>query len=123
MPKTQKIKTPVAFTLSKIDTLDDLFLDEESPLRKPSTHNGNLDLDDVRAMSVEIESYFKTWINPNFCKYIASSFKTYYYFGISSLGTHPNEQDRIVGINPRRVEDPFLWILSRLGFVKCRKRR
>lgn len=122
LSKTQKIKVPVAFTLSKVDTLDALF-DKESPLQKQSIHNGNLDIDNVKSLSVEIESYLKSWLNPNFCNHIKSSFKTYYYFGISSLGTPPNEHDRIIGINPRNVEDPFLWILSRLGYIKCRKGR
>lgn len=119
---TQKVKVPIAFTLSKIDTL--------FPLLEPGSefhHAGHLarsfDLDDVQSVHSEIQSYLSLWMNPNFCNIIHSSFARYNYFGISSLGEQPDQNNRLSAINPIRVEDPFLWILYLFGLIRGKKRR
>jgi Double-GTPase 2 len=114
---TQPAKVPIAFTLSKIDTLFPL-LDPSSALCRPSEHLGYLDLDDVQSVSTEIDNYLRTWININFCNFINASFATHHYFGVSSLGKEPDSHKRLSTVSPLRVEDPFLWILYKLGLVK-----
>lgn len=119
---TQKVKVPIAFTLSKIDTL--------FPLLEPGSefhHAGHLarsfDLDDVQSVHSEILTYLSLWMNPNFCNIIHNSFARYNYFGISSLGEQPDQNNRLSAINPIRVEDPFLWILYQFGLIRGKKRR
>jgi GTPase SAR1 family protein len=119
---TQKIKIPIAFSLSKVDTLFPLF-EPGSELHHPGHHPGIMDLDDVQSVHTEIATYLSAWISPNFCRMIDDSFARYHYFGISSLGEQPNAQNRLSDVNPLRVEDPFLWILYQLGLVKGRSRR
>ena len=119
---TQKVKIPLAFTLSKIDTLRPL-LEPGSPLLLPGDHRGGyLDLDDVQSVSTEIANYMADWINPSFCNIINTGFASYNYFGVSSLGEQP-DNDHLSRVSPLRVEDPFLWLLYKLDLIKGKKRR
>lgn len=114
---TQPAKVPIAFTLSKVDTLFPL-LDRGSALHRPSEHLGYLDLDDIQGISTEIDNYLRSWINVNFCNFVHASFATHQYFGVSSLGREPDVHQRLSTVSPLRVEDPFLWILYKLGLIK-----
>lgn len=122
MKPTQKVKVPIAFTLSKADTLLPL-IDPGSAIRRPGEHVGHVDLDDVQSVSTEISNYFSTWISPNFCDIINNNFSSYRYFGVSSLGEQPDAHDHLSTVSPLRVEDPFLWILSELGLIRGKKGR
>ena len=119
---TQKVKTPLAFTLSKVDTLAPL-LEPGSELLHPGNHFSQLDLDDVQSVSTEIGNYLSEWINPNFCSVIDKNFAYYRYFGVSSLGEQPDAHNRLSTVSPLRVEDPFLWMLYKLNLIKGKKRR
>ncbi len=122
LPATKKITVPIAFTLSKVDTLLSI-VEPGSALQRPSEHFGILDLADVQSMSTEIANYLKTWINPNFCTTIDHNFARYRYFGASSLGGMPDANNHLVKVEPLRVEDPFLWILYELDLIKGKKGR
>jgi Double-GTPase 2 len=117
---TRPTKVPIAFTLSKVDTLFPL-LDPGSALHRPSEHSEYLDLDDIQGVSTEIDNYLRSWINVNFCNFVNASFATHHYFGVSSLGREPDAQKRLLTVSPLRVEDPFLWILYKLGLIKGRR--
>lgn len=119
---TKKVKTPVAFALSKIDTLRPIVAPDSALLRQ-SEHFGALDLDDIQSVSTEVGSYLQTWINPNFTNIINLNFNRYCYFGVSSLGSQPDAQNHLAVVNPKRVEDPFLWILYQLSLIKGKKGR
>jgi GTPase SAR1 family protein len=119
---TQKVKVPIAFTLSKIDTLFPL-LEPGSEFHHAGHLAGLFDLDDVQSVHSEIQTYLSLWMNPNFCNIIHSSFARYNYFGISSLGEQPDQNNRLSAINPIRVEDPFLWILHQFGLIRGKRRR
>lgn len=119
---TRKVKIPVAFTVSKIDTLRPIVAPDSALLRQ-SEHFGSLDLEDVQSVSTEVGSYLQTWINPNFTTTINLNFDRYRYFGVSSLGSQPDAHNRLTTVNPRRVEDPFLWILYQLALIKGKKGR
>jgi hypothetical protein len=118
---TEKVKVPVAFTLSKLDTLFPL-LEAGSEFHHPGGHDGYLDLDDVQSVHTEISNYLASWINPNFCGIIHNSFARYNYFGVSSLGSQPDAGNHLSTISPLRVEDPFLWILFQHGLIQGMKR-
>jgi hypothetical protein len=117
---TQKIKVPIAFTLSKVDTLIPI-LEPGSALQRPSSHPGWVDLDDVQSVDTEISHYLTEWINPAFLIGIRNDFASYNYFGVSSLGEQPDTNDHLSTVSPLRVEDPFLWLLYKLGLVKGKK--
>ncbi len=119
---THKIKVPVAFTLSKVDTMFSL-LDPGSALHHPGGHSGYLDLDDVESVHTEIANYLAAWISPNFCDIIHNNFAHYRFFGVSSLGEQPDLDNCLSHVSPLRIEDPFLWILFRLRLVRGVTRR
>ena len=118
---TQKINIPIAFSLSKVDTLFSLF-EPGSELHHPGNHPGIIDLDDVQSVHTEVAAYLAAWMTPNFCRMIDDSFAHYHYFGVSSLGEQPDAQNRLLNVSPLRVEDPFLWILYQFGLVKGQSR-
>jgi len=117
---TQKVTIPIAFALSKIDVLSSL-LDRSSALMRPSDHPGYVNLEDVESVNTEISNYLKTWIGINFYNTVRDGFAHYHYFGVSSLGEPPDSNNRLSVVSPLRVEDPFLWILYKLGLVRGRK--
>lgn len=117
---TQKVKVPVAFTLSKVDTLLPI-LDPGATLQRPSNHPAWLDLYDVQSVHTDISHYLTEWINPSFLIGVDNGFAIYNFFGVSSLGEQPDANDRLTTVSPLRVEDPFLWLLYKLGLIKGKK--
>ncbi len=119
----QKVRIPIAFTLSKIDALESL-LAPGSPLRGPgeSEAYGYLDLDEVQNVSTEIENYLREWVGPSFRIIIKHKFQCYKFFAVSSLGHTPQQNNRLSVVSPRRVEEPFLWLLYKLGLIEGKKR-
>lgn len=116
---SKKISTPVAFTLSKVDTLRELVAPDSTLLRH-SEHYHALDLADVQSVSTEIGNYVQAWITPGFYNEIDYKFANYRFFGVSSLGNQPDASGR-VKIEPLRVEDPFLWLLHQFKLIKGKK--
>jgi hypothetical protein len=119
--RSPKIKTPVAFTLSKIDALlnVDGIIDPGSPLRRAGGHAGYLNNADVEAINAEIESHLYRWMNDGaFKQLIGSHFEDYCFFGMSALGRSPNADGTLDSIEPLRVADPMLWLFKKYGFIR-----
>jgi hypothetical protein len=117
---TAKIKTPIAFVLSKIDTLLPL-IDASSTLSMTGEHFGYFNLADAQSIHTEIGNYLQTWMGGGFSNRVEANFNCFHYFGVSSLGHSPDQQGKIDTISPIRVEDPFLWILYQLKLIKGQK--
>lgn len=115
----QKIDRPVAFTLSKIDTLYPI-IDPGSALFRTGEHFGFLNLRDVETVHTEIFNYVQAWMGPAFNNTVRSSFRNYRYFGVSALGRAPN-REVIQAVTPLRVEDPALWIFHQFGLIAGKK--
>lgn len=111
----QKIERPVAFTLSKIDTLYPI-IDPGSALFRTGEHFGYLNLRDVETVHTEISNYLQAWVGPIFNSTVSSSFRTYRYFGVSALGRAP-ERGSVQAVTSLRIEDPALWILYQFGQI------
>jgi len=122
MRATDPIDTPVALAFSKIDSVRPLF-DPGSPVHHASSHNGKFDVVDGQQMSDNMRAYLSQWIGNGLDLFMQHNFKNYSYFGVSSLGSHPDSQGRLgSGVAPFRVEDPLLWILFKLGIVQGKTR-
>lgn len=117
---TTKIKTPVAFVLSKIDTLLPI-IDPSSALCSTGEHFGYFNLTDAQSVHTEIQNYLDSWLGGGFSNRAETDFARYQYFGVSSLGRMPTQQGRIESVSSIRVEDPFLWLLYTLGLIKGRR--
>jgi hypothetical protein len=117
---TTRVKTPVAFVLSKMDVLLPI-IDPGSAMKLTGEHFGYFNLADSQSVHTEIENYLQNWMGSGFSNRVQSNFTKYHYFGVSSLGRAPDVKGNLETISPIRVEDPFLWILCQLGFIKSRK--
>ena len=112
-----KIRIPLAVVLSKVDILEPI-LDPGSALRRPSMHSGTLNLAEVQSTSTEVSGYLRSWLTHSFCDNIETRFPTHMYFGVSSLGKQQDVRSQLEVVEPLRVEEPFLWLLYKLGFVR-----
>lgn len=119
---TDKVRTPVAFVLSKIDTLLQI-LDASTALKGTGEHFGSFDAADSQSVHTEIWNYLYSWMGAGITDRIEANFAQYRYFGVSSLGRIPDKTGKIEVVSPIRVEDPFLWILNQLGMIEKRKTR
>lgn len=122
LPATTKVKTPVAFVLSKVDSLLPL-IDPSSSLFMTGEHFGHFNLTDSQSVHTEIWNYLQAWTGAGISNRVETNFENYRYFGVSSLGRMPDKMGKLETISPIRVEDPFLWILHQLGLVKGQKNR
>jgi hypothetical protein len=118
-PGSGKIHVPTAFLLSKVDVLESLVYKGSSFLR-PTTHMGELQLAEVQSVSTDVLANLRQWQLSGFCDLIDQRFQTYSYFGASALGRQPDAQGTFAVVEPLRVEEPFLWLLCKLGFVPGR---
>jgi GTPase SAR1 family protein len=116
----EKVQIPVAFTLSKTDTLLPI-IEPGSALRLTGEHFGYVNLSDIQSVHTEIWNYLQTWMGAAFNDQVQTGFRDYCYFGVSSLGQQPKVDNTLRSISPMRVEDPLLWILYRLKIIKGRK--
>lgn len=115
---TQKIKTPIAFVLSKVDVLFPV-IDRSSALRGTGGHFGSFNRADAESINTEVQNYLDSWMGGGFSNRVKSGFAKYKFFGVSSLGRPPDKLGQLESVSPIRVEDPFLWLLHLLGQVKA----
>ena len=118
---TEKIKIPLAVTFTKMDAVDEL-LDESMQLKHQSQHQNGFDTDDAVAVSSEMKSLLITWGEQAIVHMAETRFKDYEFFGLTALGCNPHKDSKIPKVAPRRVEDPFLWLLSKSGILKNSRR-
>ncbi len=95
-------------------------VDAGSALLRPGAHQGALNLAEVQAVVAEVASYLRSWLTHSFCDTIESRFPNNMYFGVSSLGKQRNVRKQLEVVEPLRVEEPFLWLLYKLGFMRGR---
>ncbi len=111
------IPTPVAVAFSKFDEIEHL-VDPGASLRT-SRSLGKYDAVEAEAISDEVESLLEAWDQKGLCHDLRSWFRNVSFFGVSALGCKKRDDETLPHTpRPRRVEDPFLWILYKLQFLK-----
>ncbi len=117
-----KIDIPIAVSLTKSDVLFKVPENEEeskvliglsSALHIPREF-GKFDKENFDQIDVELEEYIRRTIGPEFLQTVRS-FKDHSFFAVSALGCNPTGSSLPRGVSPMRVEDPFLWLLSKEG--------
>jgi hypothetical protein len=122
------IDVPVAIAFSKVDALWDA-LSDQSPLRQPASSEAYFDERDSSAVHAYVQALLYEWEGGQIDQLLAKHYRNYRYFGLSALGAVPpvlepgQHRQRVArsGIQPYRVEDPFLWLMSRLKVIEMRK--
>ncbi len=121
---------PTAIVLTKSDLLKSTetsqrYFSKDSSIYRQCEHKGFLDMEQVETVNGEVHNFFGITA-PLFRKNVDFMFNDVKYFAVSALGG-PTETVNINGTDRKkimngipqeiRVEEPFLWILSRLGII------
>lgn len=119
---------PTAVVVTKSDMLEKL-AQEDGEYLKPNSnvfqnyvHKGYFNLNEYENISGEVRRFIEQ-VDLAFLDAVEVHFNNVGYFAISSLGQNPVE-GRIEGvIQPLRVDEPFLWLLYKLGYIQSEKVR
>nr|WP_040702758.1 hypothetical protein [Nocardiopsis ganjiahuensis] len=116
----QLIRVPIAVCLTKIDALRGA-MDEGSPLHRPQSDEPYFDESDSQDVHAQVQQLLHLWDGGGIDQHVGSHYRNARYFGVSSLGGAPSDDNRVQGgVRPYRVADPFLWMLSEFGIVPSR---
>jgi len=115
------IATPLAVAFSKFDAVGDL-VDPQFQLLADSDHRSGYDLQDFDAVNGEMQALLDDWSDQPIVHEVRTRFKKFGFFGLSALGCNPHGDQRIPRVLPRRVEDPFLWLLHKNRLIPTRSR-
>jgi hypothetical protein len=114
---------PTAVVLTKTDLLRPLqnegeCIGKDSRFFANYTHKGYLDLEAFENINGEVDD-FLTAVDPNFRNALVRRFAHLGFFAVSALGTHPDTiRQRVASFAPVRVDEPFLWLLYKLGYIE-----
>lgn len=113
-----RVGTPLAVVFSKMDAFWHL-LENGSPLRSHAPARGRFEVGDSLSVHEEVRRLLKDWDGVPIDQSLENTFARYRYFGVSSLGRSATADSRVAdtGIQPYRVADPLLWLLSEFGSV------
>jgi hypothetical protein len=126
---SSKSDIPLALTFSKIDEVikhklyGDDFDFQEFMFQKDSVYLRSrlyteAEIDEV---SNEMRSLLHSWSEGAFVAAVERTFSHTAYFGVSALGSTPEQGLLRQNVTPHRVMDPLLWILDNLGFALPKK--
>ncbi len=104
--------TPLAVAFSKFDAVEPL-VDAQFQLNSEPNHTSGYDLADFNAVNAEMQALLAEWDGQTILHQVETRYKCFGYFGLSALGCNPHGDQKIPRVLPRRVEDPFLWLLYR----------
>ncbi|MCL2526786.1 MAG: hypothetical protein FWE42_00100 [Defluviitaleaceae bacterium] len=113
---------PTAVVLTKTDLLEPLsfegnYVRQRSNIFARYFHRGHLNLTETDIINYEIDEFIQR-IDPNFRNALKRRFANLGLFGVSALGAHPDRiRQRVASFAPVRVDEPFLWILYKLGYI------
>ena len=115
------LSTPIAVAFSKFDAVRDL-VDPQFQLLSDSDHREGYDIQDFEAVNSEMQALLQDWSDQPIVHQVRTHYKNFGFFGLSALGCNPHGDQRIPRVLPRRVEDPFLWLLHQKGLIPARSR-
>jgi hypothetical protein len=116
-----KIKTPLAIAFSKFDAVDPL-VDPQMQLNAEPNHRAGYDLADFNAVNAEMQSLLEDWDGGIIPQQAGTHYDKSGFFGLTALGCNPHGDQKIPRVLPRRVEDPFLWLLHCHRLIPTAKR-
>jgi len=114
---TDKIKTPLAIAFSKFDAVLPL-IDPQFQLHATANHDKGFDMGDFEAINIEMMSLLDQWNGQDIIHLAQTRYTKHGFFGLSALGCNPHDTSKIPSVIPRRVEDPFLWLLAQNRIIK-----
>jgi hypothetical protein len=115
-----EIDKPIAVAFTKLDALEHL-VDRGSPLDQGLQAPVLLHEQDSQAVHEQTRALLDDWEGPQLDQHVRKMYRTYRYFGLSALGNLPAADRTVASVQPYRVADPFLWLLSEFGTVPTNK--
>jgi len=117
----EKIAIPAAFVLTKVDALKGLF-DPGSRMFQEAQHRRGYDRVYCEQVSRDVKSFLRDERigGGSIVTAAETGFKNHLFFAATSLGKPPRVeggQKRADNISPKNPENPWLWILHRLGVL------
>jgi hypothetical protein len=119
VPRTRspgRIQTPMAVAFTKLDSLAHTF-SPHSPLTTHPEPQRAFDTRDGLAVHDQVQALLDEWDGPQIDQLMRHHYARYRYFGLSALGAPPLVPGMVAHIQPHRVHDPFLWLLSEFGTI------
>lgn len=115
------IPTPIAVAFSKFDAVEPL-IDPQMQLNAESNHLGGYDLADFHAVNGEMQALLAEWDGSVIQQQVERRYRRFGFFGLTALGCNPHGDQKVPRVLPRRVEDPFLWLLHCHGLIPAARR-
>lgn len=116
---TKRLRPYLAIALSKADLLSGLKDMPAQALTHPNYDRG-FDFSDFRIVSSGIETLIRRRGGSNFCNIAQAAFgeDRVGFFALSAFGSAPDERTGAISkLEPLRVVDPFLWLMSQTGIL------
>jgi hypothetical protein len=113
---------PIAVAFAKIDALRER-LGKDHPIFSAEATEGWFDDSASRAVHESVREMLRDWGAQNIDDHLEANYTNYRYFAVSSLGRPPDYENNKVaagGVQPLRVADPLVWLLSYYGLVPRR---
>jgi len=113
---------PTAVVLTKTDLLEALrndgeYVRQDSHFFANYTHKGSFNMEEFYNIDGETDELIGD-VDPNFRNALLRRFSNLGFFAVSALGMQPDGQ-RVASFTPIRVDEPFLWILHKLGYIEA----
>ena len=115
----KKIKLPVAIVFTKIDAFYPS-LDRQNPIMARPPGIPAYEEADGQTVHEHMLALMHEWNAADIDTHMRLNYSDYRYFGVSALGAEPDYAGGVVapgGVQPHRVEDPVLWLLSKTRTV------
>jgi hypothetical protein len=123
--ENSKTSIPTAVVLTKSDLLhaisseDGEYIQSNSNVFRNVIHKEFLNLDEFENINGEIRRFLSKVDNP-FVGSVDVTFRDSAYFAVSALGSNPVDQQVNGIISPIRVDEPFIWLMYKLGYIEGR---
>jgi hypothetical protein len=120
--RVRKVRKPLAVVFTKLDALWHEFPEGTALTRSEPKCAG---CDELDSMDVHrhVQALLHDWDGRQIDQYLQDNYRCYRYFGASALGAIPTPKKQTSGvIQPYRVGDPILWLLSRARMVPAIRR-
>ncbi len=121
---TKRLRPYLAIAVSKADLLSNLKDMPTQALSQPNYDSG-FDLSDFQIVSRGVEALIRRRGGSNFCNIAQAAFgeDRVAFFAVSAFGSAPDENSgAIPKLEPLRVVDPFLWLMSQTGILPSKGR-
>jgi ABC-type dipeptide/oligopeptide/nickel transport system ATPase component len=116
----KKIGIPVAIVFTKIDAFYPT-LDQHNPIMATAPALPSYNNADGEAVHEHMRALLDEWGADDIDRHMRQNYGDYRYFAVSALGAEPDYTTGQVaagGVQPHRVADPVLWLMSKAGTVK-----